>query len=354
MKPSTSSTRSEGWPGSAFSLIELLAVMAVMALLAGLAADGFVERRKRSNRQVEAAELARLSGAWIQVALRFRSLPAVTNWVDWLAAGCTVPAARIARNGSGTQRQLVYDPSARFGRPLGPCPFTQETAGSLEPVSPRLLLVSSLGEELPDLGALAFDALWETPPDGFPPGWPANWAGDARDLLMERLDLRTRFHRVVLHNVELDTDATYAVLQRSAPVPPGGRVEGWFWSGSPLELRATDEAIQTVELIHQDCSFVFERRRWRSQIHDGPVRAGGVGALADQFLSTGIPPGAGRSATDQAVVVDEMVGFLNAFSNWGAEGFPGGGVGASPHPLHRSVGEAQARLRDFSQHLVRP
>lgn len=355
MNPNSSSIHPGLRSFHGFTLIELMAVLTVLTLLLWLSADGALERRKRTHRQAEQAELARLSEAWILTLLRFRTLPSTTNWVDWLAAGSSLPGSRIARNGSGVLRQLVYDPAARFGSPLDSCPFTQGISGSLKPLGPRLLIVSSLGGELPDLRTLSFDALWAAPPGVRPSGWPSDWTGEPEDLLVERMDLRSRFQRVVLHNVDADADATYAVVRQSASLSPAGRLEGWFLTGTSLELKSVDGSTQVSGLIQQDCSYVFERRRWRRQVFDGPARAGGVGDVADRFLSASFPPGGGRSAAEQAVVVDELVGFLNAYANWGVQGFPvGGGSGTASHPLHRTAVETQARLRDFAHQLIQP
>lgn len=340
---------------SAFTLLEMMAVLVVLAILVGLSSDAFLARRKRANRQAEAAELSRLSEAWTLAALRTRSLPSETNWVEWLAAECALPAQRIARNASGGPRQLVYDPEARFGRPYAPCPFIQVATGSLEPIRPRLVLVSSLGDALPDLRTLSFDSLWTNAPGILPNGWPVSWAGEPGDLLLERLDLRGRFQRLVLHNLDSDTNAPYAVSSESISIPAGGRVEGWFLAGSLLELRSADGSAQASEVIEEADSYVFERRRWSRRVADGPVRTGGMGNLADQFLSSAFPSGVGRSATDQAVVVDAIAQYFSAYANWGAQGFPTtGGASAGENPLQRSVVEAQARLRDFSRQLIRP
>ena len=340
---------------SGFTLLEMMAVLVVLAILAGLSSDAFLVRRKRANRQTEAAELSTLSEAWLQAALRTRSLPSDTNWVDWLAVGCALPVQRIARNASGGRRQLVYDPEARFGRPPAPCPFVQVATGSLEPIRPRLVLVSSLGDDLPDLRTLSFDSLWTNAPGAFPSGWPTSWAGESGDLLLERLDLRGRFQRLVLHNLDSGTNAPYAVSSESASIPVGGRMEGWFLVGSMVELRSADGSAQASEVIQEADSYVFERRRWSRRVTDGPTRSGGMGDLADQFLASPLPSGAGRSATDRAVVVDAIAQYFSAYANWGAQGFPSAGsAGAGGSPLLRSVVEAQARLRDFSRQLIQP
>lgn len=342
-------------PSSAFTLLELIAVLAVLTLMLWLSADGALARGKRIKRQAEAAELTLLADTWIQAALRIRTLPAATNWVDWLAAGSSLPPLRIARNGSGYMRQLVFDPVARFGRPLEAAPFVQSATGSLEPARPRLLLVSSLSDDLPDLSTLSFDAMWTNAPEERPTGWPATWVGEPGDLLIERLDLRARFHRMVLHNLDGDAAAGYAVTRVAASLPGGGAMEGWFLSGSVVELKLPDGSVQAAEVLSEDVSYVFERRRWRRQITDGPARTGGLGALADQFLSAPWPPATPLSPADQAAIVDESVSYLRAYATWSAEGFPvTGGTGPGANPWHRSVTESQARLRDFTQHLISP
>ena len=351
----SSPLRKRSESGSAFTLVELIAVLGVLGLLAWIATDGALARVKRSHRQAEAAELNLISGAWIQAALRTRILPSETNWISWLSSASALPPSRIMQSRPGNLRQLVYDPVARYGRPLAVPPFAQTAAGSLEPVQPRWVLVSSLTESLPDLRSVPFEALWAHSSASLPLGWPGTWSGEPADLRVERMDLRGRFHRVVLHNLEASTTAGYGISGQSGAVAPNGRLEGWFLEDSLLELRLADGSVQAVEVVSEDLGHVFERGRWRRQLMDGPAHPGGIGAMVDQFLASPVPAHSVRSTADQAAVVDEWVQFVNAYVNWAVGGFPvSAGTGSSAHPLHRSVVESQARLHDFSEHLLLP
>ncbi|MBL9175762.1 MAG: prepilin-type N-terminal cleavage/methylation domain-containing protein [Verrucomicrobiales bacterium] len=338
-----------------FTLLELVAVLTILGLLAWIGAEGALARARRLARQAEATELALISEAWIQTMLRTQSIPTATNWTDWLASGSTLPSRRIARTASGTLRQLRLDPEARFGRPLTAPPFRQSATGSLLPASPRFILLSSVAEELPDLPSVEFDALWTNPSSTLPPGWPSSWPGSPEDLGVERIDLRSRFRRVVLQNLDTDQAAPVSIAGEPMSVPAGQTAEGWYLDGTLLTLKGVDGSNQGVEWIGNDSGFVFERRRWRRTPEEGPARPGGLGALADQFLLAAVPVHSGTAAMDRTSVVDDVTTLLVAYANWGAAGYPVS-VPGDPYtnPLHRIVREAHGRLRDEAHHLLLP
>lgn len=338
-----------------FTLLELVAVLTVLSLLAWIGADSALARARRMARQSEAAELSLIADACVQTTLRTQSLPASTNWTDWLAAGSTIPVRRISRTASGTLRQLRIDPDARFGRPSSVPPFRQNVAGSLLPVSPRILLVSSVAEELPDLQLLGFEALWTNPPSAFPTGWPQSWPGSPEDLVMERMDLRSRFRRIVLQNLDSDLAAPFSIGNETSSVPARETTEGWYMDGTLLTLKGSDGSNQGVEWIGSDSGYVFERRRWRRTPEAGPARSGGLGALADQFLQAAVPTSPATAEMDRASLVDDLTALMVSYANWRTAGFPSSDPGDSySNPLQRIAREAQARLRDEAYHLVLP
>lgn len=354
MQRSPHQTEANARPGG-FTLLELVAVLSILGLLAWIGADGALARARRMARQSEAAELSLIADAYLQTTLRTQSLPASTNWTDWLAAGSTISSRRISRTSSGTVRRMRIDPDARFGRPLNAPPYRQSAAGSLPPVSPRILLLSTVAEELPDLQSLDFEALWTNAPSTLPAGWPETWPGSAEDLVMERLDLHSRFRRVVLQNLDTDLAAPFSIATESSAVPAGDTAEGWYLDGTLLTLKDSDGSNQGVECIGTDMGFVFERRRWRRTPEEGPARSGGFGALADQFLQAAVPGHPSTASMDRISIVDDLTAVLVAYANWGAAGFPSSAPGDSyAHPLHRILQEAYGRLRDEAHHLILP
>ncbi|MBN8249286.1 MAG: hypothetical protein J0L84_17805, partial [Verrucomicrobia bacterium] len=319
MSPAAETRRNAAAARKAFTLLELVAMLAVLALLIGVTASVLLTRVRDARRKAEQAELGWISSLWPAVLLQSRSLPPAEHWAEWMATNTSQPIQRIALNGSGLRRQVVFDPAMRLGRPAAAPPFVQSATGSLAPVQPRLIVVSGLTETLPDLQTFDFESLWTHAPDRWPEGWPAAWPGEPADLMLARVDLRHQFRHLILQNADPDANATCRIQAQSVLIAPGDAVDGWFLEGSSLELFAGSGSTpvpQTTERIVEDASFVFERGRWTRPPADGPAAANGMGVLVDRFLAAGSPTPTPRAAADHRAVVDEWVHFLNGFAQW--------------------------------------
>jgi type II secretory pathway pseudopilin PulG len=339
-----------------FTLLEVTGVLALLTVLCWVTVESVLLRMKQARRQAEASELATLAEGLKQAMLRTRSIPAPDNWAALAASELALPLQRVLRNEVGQSRVLLFDPEFRAGDPPGPPPVTQGPAGSGPPVNPRCVLVSSLAEVLPPLSGPDFNNLWSRARDQFPATWPAGWSGETADLLIERIDLRSQLHRVILNNLGPEPVARYSIdhTNQSAVIPLGGRADAWFFGGSFLELWSENGTVQTIDIVTEDTSYVFENGRWNRHVMTGPTPAIGLGALVEQFLmAPSPPPNPHQFGADPPAIVDELFLYLRAYANWAEHGFRHG-VGAPEQepPFRRALVESQARLHDFTSNLT--
>src|SRR5205823_4391806 len=100
-------------------------------------------------------------------------------------------------------------------------PYSQPTTGSrvtdglgnlIAPVSPRLMILSSISAPLPasvvsgvglSSGAYAFNNIWDSTEGTVPAGW--TWAGKGDDLKVQRLNLDDLFIQLSLNNANTNT-----------------------------------------------------------------------------------------------------------------------------------------------------
>ncbi len=133
-----------------FSLLELIGVLAAIALLSTALAPALVRQMDRIASDQESAALKSFSHALQQSIRRNRSVPSHTNWVSTVALELGAEAANVATNGRQQPRLFLIDPAWQIGTKVAGETYTQTSAGSAgPPVSPRLLLVSSIGRVLP-------------------------------------------------------------------------------------------------------------------------------------------------------------------------------------------------------------
>src|SRR6266568_5854032 len=132
----------------AFSLIEMIGVLAVIAILAAALAPSLVRQMDKTAGDQESAALKSFGDALQQSIMRNRYIPSATDWASTVATELGVDTTAVTDSPRRQQRFFLIDPNLTIaGAGL---PYTQTSAGSAsKPVSPRVMILSSVGTALP-------------------------------------------------------------------------------------------------------------------------------------------------------------------------------------------------------------
>src|SRR5437016_4436091 len=145
----------------AFSLIELVGVLAVIAILAAVAVPALIRQMDRIAGEQESAALKSLGDALQQSILRKRYIPSASDWATNIAAELGADVANVNTNQARRQRRFfLIDPALSTGNNSSGLPYNQtnwvsgsvvtNNAGVLvPPLSPRVMILSSIGRALP-------------------------------------------------------------------------------------------------------------------------------------------------------------------------------------------------------------
>ncbi len=312
----------------AFTLIELLLVLAVLVVLAAAALPMLTAEIDDRARAKEEATLKGMAAAVESYALRSRSIPDHVGFADVIAPEMGTTPARIRTNERNLPRRFLIDDRLRIGtNSSSRLPYTQTVYGSIRPVSPRMLIVSSLGEKLPDSltnGVLAtnlFDAVWNTAPNQVPAGW--TWSGKGEDLKIQRLQLADLFVELAL-NAQGVPYGSYSVDSVSTNVLSGSPRSLWLLRDTRLALNAPDGSTQVVIVQKNSLAFVCDSGLWRS---GGGAQAGwtsdsiigsDMGQAATSFLAA--PPNPTGAAT-QAQFLISLNDYMSAYTAYANSGF---------------------------------
>lgn len=351
-------------PAAAFTLLETVGVLAILAILAAVVAENVLTRMRNANRAAEGMSLTTLTGTLRTSIIQSKSLPAAANWAQAVASYLSLPINQVTATASGNPRLFLSDPNFQVGTnsALG-LPYTQTQAGSLRPVSSRIVIVSSVGTALPPLAnnTSSFSNIWNTLPNGVPAGWPSFWANNGPDLRIVRLDLGTLFHRVILQNLDLYNPAPYSIETTNTltAVPTGGRQEMWFIHSTVINFHFNDNTLEAREPIVADVSYTYENGHWGRYVLYGPMSgtsslslsATWFGQMANSFLAAPAPPGSPNLYSDQQWVIDNMYSFLYDFGQWSLANFSGGPPW--PHiPAYEQSSAAAGELSNASSDLI--
>src|SRR5512133_298890 len=137
----------------ALTLIELIGVLAVMALLAGLLVPVSLRHLDRVASRHEMAMLKSFGDALQARILRTKSMPTHTNWAHAVAAQTGIDLADVTTNIRRRARILLLDGGGWFSTNLN---YNQTHTGTpVFPAGARLILMTSLGKELPITSGVA-------------------------------------------------------------------------------------------------------------------------------------------------------------------------------------------------------
>jgi len=365
----------------AFSLIELIGVLAVIAILAAVAVPALIRQMDRIAGEQESAALKSFGDTLQQSILRKRYIPGASDWATNIATELGVDVANVTTNSRRQPRFILIDPALRIGNNNSSVlPYTQSnwvtqtSSGSVvtntarvvvAPLSPRLMILSSIGRALPTNivsgTSTNFNAIWDRNDTGNAlPATSFAWTGwpNGDDLKVQRVNLSPLFVRLIL-TTNVSESAYYSIDSTNTSdkynVLSPGR-DGYFIRNSVLYLYTQGRTnIDSQQILTRDTSFVYEQNVWRGSLTGGSFLAGSLdlGSTVDKYLEapentnamytlTNNGHGNTSSMTQQSVVVSNMIAYMKAYTNWAASGF-------SDWTKKSTAGSAQLNLKTVVQ-----
>ena len=343
----------------AWTLVELMGVLSLLAILSAVLVPLMVRELDRIARGLEVRDMAGFASAVEQGIRRQRQIPDATGWAGFVATELGRRVDEVQTNARGGRRLWIVDPRLRVGPASGgTLPFQQRPSGSVEPVSPRAVLVSSLGEPLPATvrdgvasSTARFNAIWSAPPGSVPSGW--SWSGKGEDLIIERLHFGSQFIPVVLTQSSEAPSGRFGLDDGETNVVPAGVFQSWYLRGSLLRLHAADGALQVSTVLREAVSLGFERGAWRGRLSFQTAGGHSTGVTVEEsserFVSVPENPvavGAVGFATPSNALLC-VSNFLAVYRIWALAGFPRGAA------QEASVQSAADRMDAATAELVR-
>ena len=341
--------------------MELLGVIALVLILSLILVPVLIRKLDRVALEEEDAFLLEMSESFRDSVTRTRVIPGAEDFIQTLSDEMGLHPLDVTENPRGQARVLIIDPDLRMGVDTNQVlPYAQTIAGSIEPISPRLLILSTLGAALPAnmtngvaSSTSVFDELWALSEGTIPNTW-TNWNnGRGDDLRVQRIHLADLFVPIVLNN-DANNLGQYSIDSLSTNTMPSTlprKVETYYITDSVLGLHDANGNLEAYEVVYQPDSYVFEMGIWRSRFQG--VDAGYPGGfnlqvVADLFINAPWNQNA-KSVGDpstQAKIIDAMETFMTEYILWGDAGFPS-------HPSQKGdLEDAQDDLETYTVNLL--
>ncbi len=308
----------------AFTLIEMVAVLTIIAILAAVIIPSALKRLDQIAGDNESAHLKLLSDALQASVLRSHAIPTYTNWAVQVASELGRVLSDVQTNERFQPRFFLVDPSFQVGAGVG-LPYSQTAAGSILPINPRLIILSSVGQPLASMvsgvpSGADFGAIWNWSDGSKVPPAGGLFTGftQGEDLKVQRLNLGSQFIHLVLtvYPTANNPGGNYSIdpIDGAKTAVPTNGVDAYYLQASRLRLYATN-TIDSEQLLSKDSSFVYDGGNWRSSISGVPPLAGilDFAGLIPSFLAAPANPGSG---TTQQQVLNSMKTYMQAYSAW--------------------------------------
>ncbi|HVK59589.1 MAG TPA: prepilin-type N-terminal cleavage/methylation domain-containing protein [Candidatus Kapabacteria bacterium] len=351
----------------AFTLIEMLAVVAAVAFLAAALLVPMIRQLDAIASRKETETLKAFVAAFRSHITRAvpKAVPAASDWATTIATQLGLQMSAVTNNPRGLRRVFLVDPALQLGSVRAtnlPYNFniTTYTGFTNPPVSPRLLLISSLSAPLPNSlvsgvgatsGTNAFNNLWSTPEGQLPTGWV--WGGRGEDLKVERFNLEDLFVQVIFNNRDTNLTPRFRVDDSlETPVLYGSR-NTYLLKGSELRLLNAVGVLEYSEILNAPKSFTFEYGTWQGEAFVGHAVSQtsplDLQRVMNTFMNAPTNPAA-KFGASQLTVSNALVVFLNEYVAWRDNGYPGqfSGQGNPPNSLE----QAQTALKQEAVNLL--
>jgi type II secretory pathway pseudopilin PulG len=323
----------------------MIGIMAVLAILAAILLPPLIKQVDKTVADQEKSALKSLADAFQQSVLNKRVIPDQTTWYSAVASQLGLGTNDVLYNvrqqshAITNSRVFLIDPalqvglsSAPSGLPYSQTNFISSTPGSpMSPQRPRLMLVSSLGNVLPNVVASGvfgdttthpyFADLWNAA-DGTVPtdtAW-SGWTGKPGDVLVQRINLAPMFVHLLIGKYNSAGAGGYAI-DGTSPIPLTN-VDGFFIQGSVLTLCSgpSPGTPETQQILTRAASFILENGVWRGSLSGSSLNAGimNIGDLVQQFLLA--PPNVNAQNpagnAQQILVISNMLSYMSNYNVW--------------------------------------
>ena len=321
----------------------MIGVLAVLAILASVLLPALIREADKLAANTESANLQAYTDALQQSIERYRYIPGTRDWATNIASQLGASAMLVSTNARHQARIFLVDPAFQIGTNGGGLPYAQTnfSFGSqltsngviVPPISPRVMIVSSLGASLANLatavanGTLTtndFNALWNTADGTIPSGgvW-AGWNGQPGDVMVARVNLSSLFVNLVLDTYESAQNGYYGVDGAPLAFVSTNSIGGYFIQDTVLGLynNASSNSLDSQQVLIRDGSFVYDNNVWRNSIIGGLLPDGAnLAQVVAQFLAA--PPNLNAANTNgnaqQQLVVSTMMNYMSNYDAWAA------------------------------------
>ncbi len=255
------------------ALLVVILMLFVVTTLAAVAAFAWIRYYDRTTRYDEKSTLAQIHRTLRHQVMDVAWIPRPTDALRTVASLAGQPQAQVELNPRGNPRVVLADPGLGIG-PLGfeGLPYRQSMKASTLPRNPRLVLLSSAGDELPTnivtgatLTTNQFNNLWMTAQGQVPADW--NWNGNPGDLCIERMHLGDLFVEVSLryyadapqHRGKYTLDSQEVTTNAPALLPGLTTFAPYVIRGTYLSLYGTNAVLQFRDIV-QDNEIIYTCR----------------------------------------------------------------------------------------------
>ena len=217
--------------------MELIAVMAIMAILAGSLAPTIFDQIKRAKAEAESKNLIVIMDNLKTYIQEQKIIPtsSTSNWTQAISSVSNSPINKLEYNSNNFRRRLVFDPQFLSNVDSNFSGVIQNQGLALEPVSPRIMLISNLNANASSLtnSSSIFNDIWQQNSSAL--------IKESVDVKIERLNLKNIFNRVVLTNsnpnlasFQLENGSIVSIP--AASVGSDGIISRWVISKTKISL----------------------------------------------------------------------------------------------------------------------